>query len=705
MKPAEDRRIMEYSDWISAFCLWWKAVLLLPAWGVLVAACLGAVMWRLGLPFVEAGYALVLAGGIAYFVEDLLKRKIKIENGTLYLGFRRFQLAGLHSVKVTYNPKRIIPEALTFSFQDGKLFHLWLSRLQAVDIQYLVDLIDTRYPHCKVDPVLRHLARCHELSPVLKDADDGPVSIRYQSNKMVSEMKESFLSMYRSWSRLGPGLAMLLCTPMWAVFAFGSFSLFKIVDTAKADSLLQESLVKISSDVDKWIGELVGTAFSRAGDLATNPVVGSVAAVVTLAILGRIILNLLEPNEICLDPGFLNLRKKIIGWSVNRAQIPWDKITGAVLVRPESSDQGGWRISLRGDGKELKSLRLEALDQDGRRNFLRRLKIFAPACVIDAELEEALIPSQRKSYTELWLQSLASSPERKNLKPLTPGHRLQEGRYEVVRKLGVGGQGAAYLCRVDTMIQAELCQEVVLKETIMPVFVDDSIRKQSLERFEHEARLLESLDHPHIVKMIDFFVEDHRGYLILDHLEGSNLRERTLREPLSEEEVRALIPRMCDLLAYLHEKNVLHRDFTPDNLILTRSGELKLIDFNVAQVASTGMTGTVVGKHAYVPPEQFRGKPTEQSDIYAMGCTIYFLLTGKDPEPLTQSSVKKERGDIDTVIDTIVKTCTAIRPEHRFKSAASITSLLEEGAEYAGSEEGESLTISLKEKEKQTELS
>src|SRR5581483_12186920 len=100
--------------------------------------------------------------------------------------------------------------------------------------------------------------------------------------------------------------------------------------------------------------------------------------------------------------------------------------------------------------------------------------------------------------------------------------------------------------------------------------------------------------------------------------------------------VLELATQMCDILAHLHGQSppVLHRDFTPENLILDVDGNLRLIDFNVAQQMESTATRTVVGKHSYIPPEQFRGKATTQSDIYAMGASIFYLLTGTEPEPI-----------------------------------------------------------------------
>src|SRR5581483_5192636 len=97
---------------------------------------------------------------------------------------------------------------------------------------------------------------------------------------------------------------------------------------------------------------------------------------------------------------------------------------------------------------------------------------------------------------------------------------------------------------------------------------------------------------------------------------------------------------MCEILAYLHglEPPVVHRDFTPDNLMITDDGTLKLLDFNVAMSADNAATSsTAVGKHAYMAPEQFRGLPEPKSDIYSLGATLHFLLTGRDPEPISVS--------------------------------------------------------------------
>ncbi len=254
---------------------------------------------------------------------------------------------------------------------------------------------------------------------------------------------------------------------------------------------------------------------------------------------------------------------------------------------------------------------------------------------------------------------------------MEPGQLLADGRFEVLHSLGVGGQGTAYLCHEKQ--KSGTPRTVVLKETILPVFVESLVRQKALQGFEQEAKLLRGLSNPGIVQLVDYFIEDHRAYLVLEHVTGGNLRQLLLSEgPFNEERLRDLLAQMCEILSYLHSQGVVHRDFTPDNLLLDTDGKIKLIDFNVAQQIQGGSQGSIVGKPAYMPPEQFRGKATSQSDIYALGATIFFLLTGLDPEPLLQSSTSSKASTVSETMDKIVRQATALQLNKRYQSAQEI---------------------------------
>src|SRR5262249_39049950 len=123
-------------------------------------------------------------------------------------------------------------------------------------------------------------------------------------------------------------------------------------------------------------------------------------------------------------------------------------------------------------GKPL-DIDLAALSPNDKSHLLKRMEREISDCHIQHELAQSMVPKSERSYTEIWLQSLSAAPERKTLDPLEPGQLIADGRYEVLKPLGVGGQGTAYLCHVAGSDKAET---VVLKETVLPTFVEDSVR-------------------------------------------------------------------------------------------------------------------------------------------------------------------------------------------------------------------------------------
>lgn len=688
---------MRHSDHMSTAALWWKVVFLIPIWGIIPTAILGFITTQFGGVVTDIGYIVVLVCGFAYFFEDILKRKFKIADGVLYYGYRSWQLSNLKSLSVSYETDKIVPKDLIFTFQNGDIQPFELVRIDAKDVQFIVKYVDSHYPHCIVDSTLRTLARCQELGPRMRSFDAN-VEIRYNAHRVLTDTYKGFRSSLASWSRLGPMIAWLCFAPVW----ISSTMFFYVLHQTSllGNENLAKQLATTAYVVLTALTISLQSGVTSVAVAVANPIIALIASLISLFLFVKVIKNLTEPNLLVLDSNGITFYQSFKLSRFKLSWLGWNEIKSAYMDRPENSQPDDWMVVFKDqNGKKLRSLEYAALDPRGRADLYERLKHFAPACTITADLAEALMPQQNASYTELWLQSLTGSPNRDNLDPLEAGDQLNEGRYDVVMKLGVGGQGAAYLCRENAALDKSHCQDVVLKETIFPIFVEDSVRRQALERFEHEARTLNLLSHDHIVRLLDYFVEDHRGYLVLEHIEGQNLREHAGGKPMNEKEVIELALQMCDMLEYLHARNVLHRDFTPDNLMLERSGTLKLIDFNVAQTQATGLTGTVVGKHAYVPPEQFRGKPVPASDIYAMGCSLFYLLSGHDPAPITQSKIVEERDDVGTDIDTIIRTCTNLKAENRYQDIPALREDLKRALENVG-RKGATISINNNERDR-----
>lgn len=435
---------------------------------------------------------------------------------------------------------------------------------------------------------------------------------------------------------------------------------------------------------------IIGTGINSFGHFLTNPIFACVSFA-SIGIMAATAAKLsIQPTALLIGPKGLKLRWQWGRMAVNGTLMPWSDFSALKLEKPgKTTVAENWLVTF--ESEKLRPLRLKLAGLPGqldRERMLEAVDRYATALSVDPEILQAFEPPQKRSYTELWLESLAAPPKRERLNPVAAGTALYGGRYTVIRQLGVGGQGTAYSAAVAGK-RGDNEDEVVLKEFILPVYVERTVRKQALDRFENEASILQKLDHPKIVKLVDYFIEDHRVYLVLEYIKGTSLREYVAREgALPAVEVFALVESMLEILNYLHTLSppVVHRDFTPDNLITDRSEGVKLIDFNVAQQSDSTATGTVVGKHSYLPPEQFRGKPTPKSDIYAFGATIYYLLTGKDPEPLTCSHPIIANDKTPLVLDEIVARCTALDQSDRFDSVDEIYSTLKAAREKRAQE-------------------
>jgi tRNA A-37 threonylcarbamoyl transferase component Bud32 len=319
-------------------------------------------------------------------------------------------------------------------------------------------------------------------------------------------------------------------------------------------------------------------------------------------------------------------------------------------------------------------LYLSGLDEHDLEHLLLSIEAWAPDC---KRADEVLQLQDRLhntglgldsdiGYTKLWEEELSRRFQSTTFVPLVPGATLGEGRLTVVKQIAFGGTAAIYLAR------DRFKNDVILKESVIGDSSQTPSAKKAVEFFEREAALLMKLNHPHIARVLDNFVENDRHYLVITFVPGQNLKALISKTgPMPERRVLELADQMAEILKYLHEQSpsVMHRDFTPDNLVLKPDGELVLIDFGAANEFMGTATGTLVGKQFYMPPEQVRGKTCPASDLYAFGCTLYFLLTGEDPEALSCSHPKSLNPRVSDATDRLVAELTAVELNDRLKSA------------------------------------
>ena len=233
--------------------------------------------------------------------------------------------------------------------------------------------------------------------------------------------------------------------------------------------------------------------------------------------------------------------------------------------------------------------------------------------------------------------------------PLEAGTVLQR-RYAIQRLIGGGGMGMVYLA-YDQRLSNRPC---AIKEMV-DHFIDPQQRVEANDYFAREADTLAQLKHSAIPAISDRFDDQNRHYLVMEYVEGRNLEEEIAVRggPLPEGLVIDIARQLCDVLAYLHGliPSVIYRDMKPSNVMLTEKGRVVLVDFGIARLFKAARKGTMIGTLGFAPPEQYQGIADPRSDIYSLGATLHYIVTGRDPEkypPFSFPPIRDLRPDISS---------------------------------------------------------
>ncbi|HEX6791280.1 MAG TPA: protein kinase [Candidatus Krumholzibacteria bacterium] len=285
----------------------------------------------------------------------------------------------------------------------------------------------------------------------------------------------------------------------------------------------------------------------------------------------------------------------------------------------------------------------------------------------------------------------------------------QLGNYEVIEKIGAGGMGEVYRAR-DT----RLGRDVALK--ILPeIFAQDPDR---LGRFEREARLLAALNHPGIGSIYGLEQAGEQRFLVLELVSGEDLSQRIARGPVALDEALPIARDIAEAVEFAHEQGIVHRDLKPANVKITPDGRVKVLDFGLAKAfdsddprdprlsqsptiltSSPSIAGVILGTAAYMSPEQARGKTVDKrSDVFAFGCVLYEMLTGRqafegDTISDTLASVLKTQPDLAMLptetpraIRDLLKRCLEKDPKLRLRDIGEARIAIDH-ARHAGADE------------------
>lgn len=247
--------------------------------------------------------------------------------------------------------------------------------------------------------------------------------------------------------------------------------------------------------------------------------------------------------------------------------------------------------------------------------------------------------------------------------------RVLQGRYRLLRPLGRGGAGSVWLGE-DLRLAGKrwAIKEIIRAET--------GKEQEARRRFRREAGLLSELSDPRLPQVVDFFTEEGRDYLVMELVEGQTLRQVVeAGGPVPETEALRWGLEMARALDYLHRRDppVVFRDLKPDNVIVTAEGAVKLVDFGLARPLGPRRDTAAAGSIGYTAPEQWEdpARADVRADLYSLGATMYFLLTGRTPSPV-YGSHRLEREDLDPETRGIVLRCMEAEPDRRYRRAEEV---------------------------------
>ncbi len=304
-----------------------------------------------------------------------------------------------------------------------------------------------------------------------------------------------------------------------------------------------------------------------------------------------------------------------------------------------------------------------------------------------ADLEETYVPGEADTgdLADMSSASQDSSTKKPSSKesssqsdePVRKSKASELGDFKLLKKLGEGGMGEVYLAR-----QQGLDRNVALKVLSKQLGKKDTF----VERFFREARAMARLDHPNVLKVFAVETDKGRHYVAIEYVDGQSMQDWLDQlGRLSVPDAMLVTVRCAEALVHAHEANLVHRDIKPDNVLVTKSGQVKVADFGLAKAAdddvSMTQSGTGMGTPLYMAPEQARNAKTVdlRADIYALGCSLYHFLTGELPfqgETALELVMAKEKGlftsarklnkEIPDRLDLLVDRMIAKDPDHRY---------------------------------------
>lgn len=291
-----------------------------------------------------------------------------------------------------------------------------------------------------------------------------------------------------------------------------------------------------------------------------------------------------------------------------------------------------------------------------------------PACLIKIGLASWEAKSAGNTLPTQDRREGAYREEDLNLTPESLAGKFPQ--LEIEELVGRGGMGSVFKARQKSLHRTVALKIIRPEVNAKPGFAD---------RFVREARALAQMSHPNIVTVHDFGQVDGLYYLIMEYIDGVNLRQMLRARQLEPRQALEIVPAVCDALQFAHDHGIVHRDIKPENILVDKSGRVKIADFGLAKLLNQGTTDTnltgtnhVMGTMNYMAPEQFE-HPTEvdhRADIYSLGVVIYEMLTGE--LPMGRFAPPSQKVRIDIRLDEVVLHTLEKEPSLRYQRVSDL---------------------------------
>jgi hypothetical protein len=513
-KGNSHKTIVEYRGPVSDFVVTWQSFFLLPFWGFVVLMPLGALARLFGPETELFVYLGSLSLFFLKFLSDLLSRRIEIDEKTIRKGMRSYPLSKLRRVYIpSANLADLSSIPIALDFYDGNrvsTLTLSLLNLTADDAEKLLETLARKVSGVEITSEVERSLRLSKEDKADYSPITGELFLPYEEKGFIRDLPNVLISAFQSWSKsAGPLGTVIVMTPLWLVLSLSAYTVLRDYTTFAGNQIFYTFLVAVIN------------YFTAISQSISQALVSKDSSAITMmipvwSIYSNLLIYLLHsaisPNRLTVNEQGISLDRFFELLSFQTDAVLWENVTNIkIKAGDKTADPSKWQLEIEATrillpGTYKLSIALGSLNTKDRERLLIALQKFAPTQVIEAEVSETLTRENDRSYTELWLQSLSDGDVRKNLEPLSSQTKLQNGRYEICRRLGIGGEGTAYeAIKVDPLQDGNV-ERVVLKETIIPPYLDRAAERDTIERVKKECEILASLASPLIVSCHGFFI-------------------------------------------------------------------------------------------------------------------------------------------------------------------------------------------------------